>query len=241
MYLETRLLFLVMFWSLLGVAYGQTEFEKKVYVTASGDSLNYRLLRPEVEQEGEKYPLVLFLHGAGERGDDLDLAVNNSFMRHTREEGKEYPFIFVAPQCPHNKYWGCYIESLLAFLEDICNILPVDRNRIYLTGLSMGGTGTWLLSMAAPEKFAAVVPVCGSGIYWYGEVLVNTPVKMYHGDCDDVVPIENSMEMIKSVNKRGGNAKIKVLQGVWHNAWDAAYEGDELYTWLLSHKRGEKK
>ena len=100
----------------------------------------------------------------------------------------------------------------------------------------MGGTGTWMLAMAAPEKFAAIAPICGSGIYWFGEALVKTPIMVYHGDCDDVVPIENSMEMIKSVNKRGGNAKIKVLQGVWHNAWDAAYEGDELYTWLLSHK-----
>jgi predicted peptidase len=157
-------------------------------------------------------------------------------MKHVRESGKEYPFICVAPQIPKNKYWGCYTESVLAFLDHICNTLPIDMDRVYLTGLSMGGTGTWMLAMAAPERFAAIAPICGSGIYWFGEALVNTPIMVYHGDCDDVVPLENSIEMVRSVNKRGGNAEIKVLKGVWHNAWDAAYEGDELYTWLLSHK-----
>ena len=157
-------------------------------------------------------------------------------MRHVRENAAEYPFIFVAPQCPLNKFWGCYTESLLAFLEYICDILPVDKDRIYLTGLSMGGTGTWMLAMAAPEKFAAIAPICGSGIYWYGGAIKNIPIMVYHGDCDEIVPIQNSVEMISSVNKRGGNAKIKVLHGVGHNAWDDAYAGDELYTWMLSHK-----
>ena len=189
---------------------------------------------------GEKYPLVIFLHGAGERGDDLDVASRHGYMKHVRESGREYPFIFVAPQCPDKKFWGCYTESLIAFIDYICETLPVDRDRVYLTGLSMGGTGTWMLAMAEPDRFAAIAPICGSGIYWFGEALVNTPIMVYHGDCDNVVPIENSMEMIKSVNMRGGNAQIKVLKGVWHNAWDAAYEGDELWTWLLSHKLNKK-
>ena len=97
-----------------------------------------------------------------------------------------------------------------------------------------------MLAMADAERFAAIAPICGSGIYWFGESLTEVPIMVYHGDCDDVVPIENSMEMIKSVNRRGGNAKIKVLNGVWHNACDYAYDGDELYTWLLSHKRAKK-
>ncbi len=168
----------------------------------------------------------------------VDVACRHGFMKHVRESGAEYPFIFVAPQCPDEKYWGCYTESLLAFLDDICRTLPVDPDRVYLTGLSMGGTGTWMLAMAAPERFAAIAPICGSGIVWYGQMLKDVPILVYHGDCDDIVPIQSSMEMITSVNRSGGNASIKVLQGVKHNAWDAAYEGDELYTWLLSHKRG---
>ena len=158
-------------------------------------------------------------------------------MKHVREEGAEYPFIFVAPQCPADKFWGCYTESLLAFLDYVCGSLPVDEDRIYLTGLSMGGTGTWMLAMAASEKFAAIAPVCGSGIYWYGRVLSKIPIMVYHGDCDETVPIQNSIEMIQSVNKHGGNAQIKILYGVGHDAWKAAYQGDELYTWMLSHKR----
>lgn len=187
----------------------------------------------------KKFPLVLFLHGAGERGEDLDVACRHGYMKHVRESGAEYPFIIVAPQCPNGKFWGCYTESLLAFLDDICATLAVDTDRVYLTGFSMGGTGTWMLSMAAPERFAAIAPICGSGIYWYGEALKNIPIMIYHGDCDDIVPIYNSIEMVSSVNKRGGNAQIKVLYGVMHNAWDAAYQGDELYAWLLSHKRAK--
>lgn len=203
-------------------------------------NFGYTQYLPKDFDESKKYPLVFFLHGAGEWGEDLDVACRHGFMKHVRESGKEYPFICVAPQCPANKYWACYTESLLAFLDYICQTLPVDKDRIYLTGLSMGGTGTWMLGMAAPERFAAMAPICGSGIYWFGEALVNIPIMVYHGDCDEVVPVENSMEMVRSVNKRGGNATIKILKGVWHNAWDAAYEGDELYTWLLSHKRENK-
>ena len=175
------------------------------------------------------------------RGEDLDRANHHGFMKHVRESGAEYPFMCVAPQCPKGKFWGCFTESLLAFLDFICETLPVDPERVYLTGLSMGGTGTWMLAMAAPERFAAIAPICGSGIYWYGVALTHTPIMVYHGDCDEVVPIHDSIEMVKSVNRNGGNARIKVLYGVGHNAWNAAYEGDELYTWLLSHRLTEEK
>ena len=198
-------------------------------------SFNYVKCLPKDYDETKKYPLVFFLHGAGERGEDLDVACRHGYMKHVRESGAEYPFIFVAPQCPDGKYWACYTESLLAFLDYVCESLPIDLDRVYLTGLSMGGTGTWMLAMAAPERFAAIAPICGSGIYWYGGILKDIPVMVYHGDCDETVPIHDSMEMVRSVNKRGGNAQIKVLHGVGHDAWEQAYAGDALYTWLLSH------
>lgn len=200
-------------------------------------NFGYVTYLPKDYDENQKYPLVFFLHGAGERGDDLDVACRWGFMEHVREHGKEYPFIFVAPQCPHGKYWGCFTESLLAFLDDICKTLPVDRERIYLTGLSMGGTGTFMLAMAAPERFAAIAPVCGTGIYWYGEALTQIPVYMFHGDCDEIVPIQESISMLHSINKRGGNARLKICYGIGHNAGDVAYAGDELVDWLLSHSR----
>jgi predicted peptidase len=200
---------------------------------------NFKYLQylPKDFSKDEKYPLVVFLHGAGERGDDLDLVARHGFFKHVRESGKEYPFICVGPQCPNDKYWGCFTESLLAFLDEICSVLPVDKSRIYLTGLSMGGTGTFMLAMADPSRFTAIAPVCGSGIVWYGFSLKGVPTYMYHGDLDDIVPIEESITMLKKINGWGGNAQLKICNGVKHNAWDIAYAGDELVNWLLSHKK----
>ena len=190
---------------------------------------------PKDYDPSQKYPLVFFLHGAGERGEDLDVAMRYGFMQHVRESGAEYPFIFVAPQCPDNKYWGCYTESLIAFLEEKIEELPIDTDRVYLTGLSMGGTGTWMLAMACPEKFAAIAPICGSGITWNARILKDIPIMVYHGDRDGCVPIDESIHMIGAVNKNGGNAHIKVLFNTDHDAWVEAYKGDELWKWLLSH------
>ena len=208
----------------------------------SNHHFNFRYLQylPKDFDDSKKYPLVLFLHGAGEWGDDLDQVANLGYMRYIRDEGKEYPFIMIAPQCPRSQYWACYTESLLAFLDEICKTLPVDLNRVYLTGASMGGTGTWMLAMAAPERFAAIMPVCGTGIYWFGEALIDVPVYAVHGDKDDIVLVEESINMVESVNRRGGNAKLKIIEGCDHAAWLHAYTSDELLSWLLSHKRKQK-
>ena len=195
---------------------------------------------PKDFDEGKKYPLVIFLHGAGERGDDLDLAVKHGYMKHVREEDKDYPFIFIAPQCPKDKYWGCYTESLLAFIDYIYTVYPVDEDRVYLTGLSMGGTGTWMLAMADPDRFAAIAPICGSGIVWNGKIISKIPIFVYHGDCDQSVPIHESINMLTSVNKNGGNAQIKICYGVGHNVWNIAYSDENLVNWLLSHTRSER-
>ncbi len=192
---------------------------------------------PKNFDENKKYPLVFFLHGAGECGEDLDVAMRHGYMKYVREDGKDYPFIFIAPQCPHGKYWGCYTESLLAFLDYICNTLPIDKERIYLTGLSMGGTGSWMLAMADPARFAAVAPICGTGIYWNGGALKNTPVFVYHGDCDDIVPVNESINMVKAVNKNGGNAQIEICYGIGHSAWEQAYGEDRLLNWMLAQKK----
>lgn len=203
-------------------------------------NFGYAQYLPKDYNETKKYPIVFFLHGAGERGEDLDIACRHGYMKHVRESGKDYPFIIIAPQCPEKKYWGCYTESLLAFMDEICRTLSVDLDRVYLTGLSMGGTGTWMLAMADPERFAAIAPVCGSGIYWNTGYVANLPIMMYHGDCDETVPVQESISMLKSINNRGGNAQIKICYGVKHNAWDTAYAGDELAHWLLSHKKAEE-
>ena len=196
-------------------------------------NFKYTQYLPKDFDETKKYPLVLFLHGAGERGDDLDVATRHGYMKYVREDSKEYPFICIAPQCPDNKYWGCYTESLLAFLDYILDTLPIDRNRVYLTGFSMGGTGTWMLAMAAPNKFAAIAPICGSGIYWNVGIIKHIPVFMYHGDCDGIVPINESINMLSRVNGNGGNAQLKICYGVMHNAWDYAYTDETLIDWMM--------
>ena len=156
-----------------------------------------------------------------------------------KEDGAEYPFIFIAPQCPHAKYWGCYTESLIAFIDEMIEILPVDTSRVYLTGLSMGGTGTWMLAMACPEKWAAIAPVCGTGICWNASILKDIPIHVYHGDGDPTVPIAESMQMISRVNAAGGNARITIVYGKGHGSWEEAYGDDILWKWMLSHKKEE--
>lgn len=215
-------------------------YTKNIWKSDKYYNFNYVKYLPKDYDEKKSYPLVFFLHGAGERGDDLDVASRHGFAKHIREDGAEYPFIYIAPQCPFEKYWGCFIESLGAFLDYICDELPIDRDRIYLTGLSMGGTGTWMFAMAQPERFAAIAPICGSGICWNSEIIKHIPVMMYHGDQDETVPIYESITMLKAINKNGGTAELKICYGVGHNAWDIAYEGDELSNWLLSHKKKDK-
>ena len=102
----------------------------------------------------------------------------------------------------------------------------------------MGGTGTWMLAMAAPDRFAAIAPVCGSGICWNCGIISKIPTFIYHGDCDESVPVTESITMLKGINKNGGDAQLKICYGVRHNAWDYAYAGDELYKWMLGKKRG---
>lgn len=203
----------------------------------SNNHFNFGYIKylPKDYDETKKYPLVFFLHGAGERGDNLDMIACHGYMQYVKEQGREYPFIFIAPQCPNDKYWGCYTESLLSFLDWICEELPVDKTRVYLTGLSMGGTGTFMLAMAEPERFAAIAPICGSGIRWYAGSLKDVPVYMYHGDCDKVIPISESVTMMRNINLSGGNARLEICYGIEHNAWDIAYSDTRLEEWFLSH------
>ena len=200
-------------------------------------NFNYIKYLPKDYDETKEYPLVFFLHGAGERGDDLDYIARYGYFKFIKEDNKEYPFIAIAPQCPQNKYWGCYTESLLAFLDYILETLPIDKKRVYLTGLSMGGTGSYMLAMADPSKFAALFAVCGSGIYWYACALKNIPTYAYHGDNDTTVPIYESINMVKAINKWGGNAKIKIAYNYDHDINDLAYKDEEIYNWLLAQHK----
>lgn len=200
--------------------------------------LPYMLYLPQgyTEQPEEKWPLVIFLHGAGERGSDLEGVYRHGVPKRVRN-GEEFPFILAAPQIDGQHYWAGYTETLNNFLDELTSTLRVDEDRVYLTGLSMGGTGTWMWAMANPERFAAIAPMCGTGICWCAGNLGRVPVWTFHGDRDETIPIDESIRMVERLKACGGEARLTVYEGYGHDCWTDAYQRDDLYEWLLSKRR----
>jgi len=198
---------------------------------------NYLAALPEGYEKQEKWPLVLFLHGAGERGDDLEkLKVHGPPMQVSK--GRKFPFILVAPQCPDGHWW--YGNELSAFLDEIEQKYKVDKDRIYVTGLSMGGYGTWSLAGYNPKRFAAIVPICGGGTPYLTRYYTDLPVWAFHGDQDGVVTLRNSEELIAALKSRGSDARLTVYEGVGHNSWSETYDNPEVYEWMLKQTRKAK-
>jgi poly(3-hydroxybutyrate) depolymerase/lysophospholipase L1-like esterase len=215
----------------------QTEqaFEKEIKVKVK---LNYLLFLPEGYGKGEKtWPLILFLHGAGESGDDL-ARVKTHGPPKIVEKKKDFPFIVVSPQSPRG---GWNPDALNGLLEDVVARYKVDKDRIYLTGLSMGGFGTWALAAAHPERFAAIVPICGGGNPADAKRLKDLPIWVFHGAKDRVVPLARSEMMVKAIRTAGGKPKFTVYPEAGHDSWTETYNNPELYKWLLEHKRKSGK
>lgn len=208
----------------------------KFSVKCFEDMYYYEYL-PKGFESSRPYPLMLFLHGAGERG--LLEHVKRYGPLHEIEEGMELPFVIVAPYCEGSKTWFDYGERLGRFLETYRKKTYVDKEKIYCTGLSMGGFGTWSFGMSHPEWFAAIAPVCGGGMAWNTETLVKTPVWTFHGDCDDTVSIEETKRMVESLKGRGGNVRFTVYPGYNHDVWTVTYRNTSFYKWLLDNSRNE--
>jgi predicted peptidase len=198
--------------------------------------LQYLLYLPEDYEKAEKeYPLVLFLHGAGERGNDIELVKRNGPPK-LIEEGKNFPFILVSPQCPEQTRWNYQTQSLIALLDEIESKYRVDKNRIYVTGLSMGGQGTWSLALTQPNRFAAIAPICGWTDTWEVCKIKHLPVWVFHGAKDNVVPVTESQQMFDALKQCGAeNIKLTIYPEANHDAWTETYNNPELYNWLLSH------
>lgn len=198
----------------------------------------YRLYQPPTcgQEPDKQWPLVIFLHGAGERGTDL-LGVSRHGPLREVEKGRDFPFLIAAPQLSGQEYWGGYIESLNAWLDDLLEAYPVDPGRVYLTGLSMGGTGTWLWAMASPRRFAAILPMCGTGICWCAGNVTGLPIWTFHGSADEIIPVEESIHMVNRVNASGGQARLTICEGYTHDCWTDTYAREDIYEWLLSHRR----
>jgi len=188
------------------------------------------------ENPDKKLPVIIFLHGAGERGDnceELNLVEKHGFAKIFSQENQKC--LLIMPQCRKNTFWAAKVESIIKFIEQIKESYNIDENRIYLTGLSMGGFGTWYTAMARPDLFAAIAPVCGGGMAWNADVL-KMPVWVFHGTVDDAVSVNHSDEMVEALKNAGGDVIYTRLDGVGHNAWDYAYT-KELLEWLLKNEK----
>ncbi|NOX98584.1 MAG: prolyl oligopeptidase family serine peptidase [Verrucomicrobia bacterium] len=208
-------------------------FEKKQSGT---HQLQYLLSLPEGydKDPAKKWPLVIFLHGSGERGSDI-----NKVKMHGPpmlvDKGKKFPFILISPQCPTDSWWS--YEPLMEMIEDAEKRYQVDPKRIILTGLSMGGYGTWELAAHYPKKFAALVPLCGGGIPYMTRRFKDTPVWAFHGAKDGGVPIHESQRMVDALKKNGSTkVKFTIYPEAGHNCWTEAYNTETLYTWMLEQK-----
>ena len=212
-------------------------FEKTITRTLS---CKYLLFLPETYgQEQKSWPMILFLHGVGERGNDLKKVKKHGPPK-IAEKQKDFPFIVVSPQCPPEQWWPEKVEVLINLLDDIVSRYDVDTDRIYLTGLSMGGYGTWALAVAYPDRFAAIAPICGGGNWLMADRLINVPIWAFHGAKDRGVPLEESQEMVNAVNAKGGSAKLTVYPDAGHDSWTATYNNQELYDWFLKHRKVSK-
>ena len=188
------------------------------------------------DKESKGLPLIIQLHGAGERGDggkELSLVDVHGFAKTLKDAN--FNCLFVMPQCPNNSFWAARVESIVAFVERVIEKFKADRKRVYLTGLSMGGYGTWFTAMARPDLFAAIAPVCGGGMAWNAGVL-DMPIWAFHGADDSVVSPMQSDEMVKKLKELGKDIRYSRIDGVGHGVWENAYN-EELIDWLLSKRR----
>ena len=205
-------------------------------------SLNYLLYLPADygEAQGKKYPLILFLHGAGERGDEVNLVRKHGPPKlvNTKTELPVKDFIVVSPQCAPNKWWDP--REVITLLDEVSQKYSVDPDRVYLTGLSMGGFGTWETASRYPERFAAIAPICGGGDPRRVRTLRSMPTWVFHGDKDPTVPVQRSIEMVEALKQAGNEAKFTRYPEAGHDSWTETYNNPELYGWFLQHKRGSK-
>jgi len=198
--------------------------------------MNYLLYLPQDYDQQAKWPLLLFLHGGGERGDDLELLKIHGPPK-LIAAGKQFPMIVVSPQCLQDQRWQSV--TLLALLDDLCEKYKVDQERIYVTGISMGGFGLWALAFDAPNRFAALAPICGGGETFWVESIKHIPVWAFHGELDEGVPVRRSQEMIDALKQEGADPKLTIFPGIGHISWPAVYDDPAFYEWLLAQKRVE--
>lgn len=218
------------------------QVEQSLAVSEQQDVPYLLYLPREIEAEKDrKWPVILFLHGRGESYGPLEIVAKWGPPR-MAARGDALPYIVVSPQCPGDSRWTADEQQagVLKLLDHILASYPADPDRVYLTGLSMGGFGSWRLAAEHGERFAAVAPICGRGDPANGEKLKDLPIWVFHGTEDKAVPYQNSVDMVDAIRKAGGTkVRFTTLQHIGHNSWSAAYATPELYGWFDQHRRGE--
>ena len=206
------------------------------YLSDSNDQMNYGVAFPEANQD---LPLLIYLHGAGERGKKFDHVYRHGVPKLIKE-GRDFPAVILFPQCPTQFIWNNMVKELKCVIDAVVAEYGIRKDRIMLTGSSMGGYGTWEMAMCYPEMFAAIAPVAGGGVAWRASKLIKTPVLAYHGAEDDDVLISQSEVMVDFTNHFGGTAELHALQGLGHNdGIDYSYRETDLISRLISYRKSD--
>ena len=209
----------------------------------NGVKLDYLLYLPPdyAKDTQKKWPLIVFLHGSGERGTDVNQVKKHGPPKIVENEDSPLKgrFVVVSPQCPPKQWWK--VEDLNALLDSILADYRIDKDRVYLTGLSMGGFGTYAWAIQDPGRFAAIAPICGKGDASKADALKNLPIWVFHGEKDTTVPIGPDEEMVKALKEAGDkDVKFTKYPELGHDSWTVTYNNPELYEWFLKHKRGDQ-
>jgi len=209
--------------------------------------LNYLEYLPENYGDHKKYPLIIFLHGAGERGKDIEKVKVHGIPKLVEQNAEvllKYEFIAISPQCPAKPNWNDIDEILVKLIKICIEELSVDTSRIYLTGLSMGGYGTWNLICKYPNAFAAAAPICG-GLWEYKDKglknIAHLPLWVFHGAKDTAVPLSDSADPVAILNELDANVKFTVYPELEHDSWTVTYENPNFYKWLFAQKNDHFK
>lgn len=225
------------------------EFTDREFRNRSGERMPYRLFVPANYDARRSYPLALWLHGSGARGDDLRLlagadASGLDFLSKPEHQAQN-PCFIVAPQCPANGRWDAggademsnQMRLVLEIIGSVRASYNIDAARLYVLGISLGGHGAWDIIARRPQMFAAAVPICGRGDTTKAALVARTPVWAFHGDADQSVPVEGSRRMVAAVRSAGGSPRYTEYRGVGHNSWERAFQEPELLTWIFAQRR----
>jgi predicted peptidase len=228
------------------------EPEAKIFKASDGSELLYRYSTPTNIERGKKYPLVLFLHGSGERGNDNKAQLKHGVNAIMKNADKlKQPIFLIAPQCPKDIWWTqaqtnaegssmkpiTVLDAVLEVIEDTSKKQQIDHKRIYITGLSMGGFGTWAALAKDPKLFAAAIPICGGGDPKTAATFKHVPIQIFHGDADTVVRPDGSQKMFNALQQAGSHAKLTIYPGVAHDSWTQTYANEEVIRWLLTQTK----